>query len=61
MGSHRVGHDWRDLAAAAAAETTQYNHLPGDLTSGNILMKNVETNLGLRMTDVLQLYQENFY
>ena len=21
MGSHRVGHDWRDLAAAAAAAT----------------------------------------
>ena len=23
MGSHRVGHDWSDLAVAAAAETTQ--------------------------------------
>lgn len=42
-------------------ETTQYNLLPGDLTSGNIPMKNVQTNLGLRMTDVLLLYQENFY
>ena len=26
MGSHRVGHDWRDLAAAAA--TSSDNHLP---------------------------------
>ena len=42
-------------------ETIQYNFLPGDLTSGNIPMKNVQTNLGLRMTDVLLLYQENFY
>ena len=24
MGSHRVGHDWSDLAAAAAAETSNY-------------------------------------
>ena len=25
MGSHRVGHDWSDLAAAAAATTTNYS------------------------------------
>ena len=25
MGSHRVGHDWSDLAAVAAAYTCQYN------------------------------------
>ena len=25
MGSHRVGHDWRDLAAAAAAECLLYS------------------------------------
>ena len=24
MGSHRVGHDWSDLAAAAAAESSKY-------------------------------------
>ena len=24
MGSHRVGHDWRDLAAAAAAAAAGY-------------------------------------
>ena len=26
MGSHRVGHDWRDLAAAAAAEVGLWDH-----------------------------------
>ena len=30
MGSHRVGHDWSDLAAAAAA-TPNNNELPGVL------------------------------
>ena len=24
LGSHRIGHDWRDLAAAAAAEITRF-------------------------------------
>ena len=27
MGSHRVGHDWSDLAAAAAAKGTNKNCL----------------------------------
>ena len=27
MGSHRVGHDWRDLTAAAAAITSDVEHL----------------------------------
>ena len=31
MGSHRVGHDWSDLAAAAAAPTLQANSLPSEL------------------------------
>ena len=31
MGSHRVGHDWRDLAAAAA--TSSDNHLPFCISS----------------------------
>ena len=26
MGSHRVGHDWSDLAAAAAAAVCTYGH-----------------------------------
>ena len=28
MGSHRVGHDWRDLAAAAAAAAAAYDLEP---------------------------------
>ena len=31
VGSHRVGHDWSDLAAAACVTTTQHSHL-GNLT-----------------------------
>ena len=27
MGSHRVGHDWRDLAAAAAGTLYKWNHI----------------------------------
>ena len=27
MGSHRVGHDWSDLAAAAAAMISDVKHL----------------------------------
>ena len=29
MGSHRVGHDWNDLAAAAAAAVTGLDKMPG--------------------------------
>ena len=28
MGSHRVGHDWSDLAAAAALSSSQLYHFP---------------------------------
>ena len=31
MGSHRVGHDWSDLAAAAAADLIKPSDLPLDL------------------------------
>ena len=30
MGSHRVGHDWSDLAAAAAAPALQVDSLPAE-------------------------------
>ena len=30
MGSHRVGQDWSDLAAAAAGPRRQRSQLPGD-------------------------------
>ena len=29
MGSHRVGHDWGDLAAAAAAAAAYTSYVPG--------------------------------
>ena len=35
MGSHRVGHDWSNLAAAAAAQT--HTRMPVQNVSGNII------------------------
>ena len=46
MGSHRVGHDWSDLAAAAATFTSSgssINDLWSQITTTNIIeMKNLE-------------------
>ena len=38
MGSHRVGHDWSDLAAAAAAEVV-YKGFPGGSVVKNLFAK----------------------
>ena len=35
MGSHRVGHDWSDLAAAAAADTTETRSFDPEVLSWN--------------------------
>ena len=45
MGSHRVGHDWSDLAAAAAAETR-------DLVCCYFLIK--PSNFGLTLTYITE-------
>ena len=36
MGSHRVGHHWSDLAAAAAVSVVRENLHPGELQSGSV-------------------------
>ena len=41
MGSHRVGHDWRDLAAAAA----RLKKAEGDWSTGRNVTKNISGSL----------------
>ena len=45
MGSHRVGHDWSDLAAAAAAKETQ-SHFHWIHTAGTLLWYEAELENG---------------
>ena len=44
MGSHRVGHDWCDLAAAAAAMTHDVNHIFAYLPPVYLLLWTVCSN-----------------
>ena len=45
MGSHRVGHDWRDLAAAAAADFSRcHSHLAVEVRAGQRQVKRGKEN-----------------
>ena len=65
MGSHRVGHDWSDLAAAAAGRvlgtsfnyhsipTESYSYYP-HFTDESTEWNSQNTNLGIRLQSPLQ-------
>ena len=52
MGSHRVGHDWRDLAAAAAAYI--FNKLPPMVTSFINIIKSRKLKL-VQYTELMEI------
>ena len=52
MGSHRVGHDWRDLAAAAARHVSEEWHGPL-----GILYRNILTVIHLKLIHILEQMQ----
>ena len=58
MGSHRVGHDWSDLAAAAAAAAAEYIMRNAGLDEAGIKIAGRNIN-NLRYADVPTLTVES--
>ena len=58
IGSHRVGHDWSDLAAAAAEHTTHYLHFPSLVSFWNSLIVLNKSNTTLLCSFFYSEYQQ---